>query len=81
MNLNEKRKGWEAGEKNIVVKGFWSVKDQVWITFMKQVDDGKFYYTLLRYFKIGNGWEVSVDVHSVTADEFIEKMGDYLYWN
>ena len=80
MDLNEKRKGWEAADKHTVIGGFWSVKDQVWITFLKEIDDGVSYYTLLRYFKIGDGWEVSMDVNSAKADEFIGKIGDYLYF-
>lgn len=77
MNLKEIREHWESGDYR-VIKGFWSVDNQVWVTFLKVIDDGKCYYTLHRYFKVGESWEVSVDVYKVTADLFIDKIGDYM---
>jgi hypothetical protein len=63
MTLNEKREQWEKGAKEILcvthnVDGYKTVH-----VVASYANNAEVYpYQLLRYFKIGDNWEVSVDV-------------------
>lgn len=76
MNLKERREQWEGTKE--VMKSFEYVKNEAWITILKEKADGGIYYSLFRYFRVGDGVEVSADLVWVNADEMITGLLEYV---
>ena len=68
MNLEERRESWEIGhEVNMVLPS-----ERVVLVILKNEKSGL--YSLHRYFKLCQSWEVSVDVQNKDISECLKKV-------
>jgi hypothetical protein len=72
MTLDEKREDWEKGSKEVLcvthnIDGF-KVVYSITSKESKFFDVTRSTYRLLRYFKLGNNWEVSCDIEQQDVD-------------
>ena len=74
VTLVDRRRLWEAGEKRIHLE--LPLGNDMFLVVCSR-DDGSGEFMLLRYFTVGDGWEVSVDFGTASLDQMFEWLQKY----